>query len=188
MYSKLTKRFFSLNEIPKKIKGFDQATIWYKFSRLAAMTNSVNLGQGFPDWEPADFVLENIKNSINLSNANHQYTRSYGNMKLAEAIGKKYSVIFKRKIDPANEVLIANGAVSALYSAITGLVGEGDEVVAFEPFYDCYYPQTIFSYGKFIGVPMIPPSKFREKIEFNNLENKILKDEWKIDFSRVPDL
>jgi len=81
-------------------------------------------------------------------------------------------------------------------SAITALVSQGDEVVVIEPFYDCYLPQTQFSGGKLVGVPLIPP-KHRNNSEFklnysldeNNYYNSIndpnlnlIKDEWKIDY------
>lgn len=189
MYAKLKslplKKFSSeINKVPEKIKGYETPTIWYKFSRLAMQTSSVNLGQGFPDWDSPEFLLENIKKNVSLPNANHQYTRSYGNIKLAEAIANKYSPIMNKKIDHLNEVLVANGAVSLLYSALTSLVEQGDEVICLEPFYDCYLPQTRFVGGKYIGVPMIAP-KFRNKSEFTDLSNKVLKDDWKIDFEKL---
>lgn len=176
--------FSTVNSITQKISGFETPTIWYKFTRLAINTNSVNLGQGFPDWAPPEFVLENIKKHVNSPTANHQYTRSFGNLNLCQAIASKYSDIFKRKIDPVNEVLVSNGGVSILYSAITSFVENGDEVIGIEPFYDCYLPQVKFCGGKFVGIPMIAP-KFRNKSEFSNLNNKIIKDEWKIDFENI---
>jgi kynurenine--oxoglutarate transaminase/cysteine-S-conjugate beta-lyase/glutamine--phenylpyruvate transaminase len=169
--------------LPNKIKGYETPTIWYKFSRLAMTTGSVNLGQGFPDWGPPEFFLQNLEKNIKNSNANHQYSRSFGNLKLCEAISNKYSLILERKVDPVNEILVANGATSLLYSAITGLVEQGDEVITMEPFYDCYLPQVKFSGGKLIGIPMIPP-KFRSKSEYKNLSLKTPKDEWKIDFEK----
>ena len=184
---KRIERFFasSIYEIPNKIKGFEEATIWYKFSRLAAVTNSVNLGQGFPDWSPPEFVFESLKKHISDPKANHQYTRSFGNLKLSESIAAKYSKIFNRKINNLNEVLISNDAVNILYSVITSLVRQGDEVIVIEPFYDCYLPQAQFSGAKVIGVPMIQP-EFIKKSEFETLsKDKIINNEWKFDFERL---
>jgi len=104
-----------MSSISKKIGPFDKPTIWYKFSKMSLQTNSANLGQGFPDWKSPDFYYEALKKNISADNANHQYTRSFGNMKLVNAISRNYKQHFQREIDPLNEILVSNGAVSILY-------------------------------------------------------------------------
>ncbi len=101
--------------ISKKIIPFDQPTIWYKFSKMALQTNSVNLGQGFPDWKSPDFYYEALNKNILAQNANHQYTRSFGNINLVNSIARNYSNFLNRKIDPINEVIVSTGGVSILY-------------------------------------------------------------------------
>lgn len=170
-----------------KIGDFDKLTIWYKATRLAVSTNSANLGQGFPDWKPPTFVLESIKKHVSNPEVNHQYTRTFGNPKLVEAISKNYSPIFKRNIDPLKEVIVANGGVSLLYNSITALVERDDEVILIEPFYDCYLPQAIFSGAKVKGIPMIPP-KLRQRSEYENMSDEELgqvSEDWKIDMERL---
>lgn len=183
-----------MSTITKKISGFDQPTIWYKFSKLAMQTKSANLGQGFPDWKSPDFYYESLIKNITSPTANHQYTRSFGSLKLVESIARNYKDYFKRNIDPLNEVLVSNGATSLLYCSITALVEEGDEVVVLEPFFDCYLPQVLYSGGKIRGVPMIPPKprnkkeiKLKYELDENNYSDipsssNFIKDEWKIDF------
>jgi aspartate/methionine/tyrosine aminotransferase len=170
-----------------KIGNYDKMTIWYKATRLAVTTDSANLGQGFPDWKPPTFFLDAIKKFVSSTEVSHQYTRTFGNPKLVEAISNTYSPIFNRKIDPMKEVIVANGAVSILYNTLTALVEPDDEVILIEPFYDCYLPQTKFSGGKVIGVPMIPP-KVRPKSEYENMKeedySKITED-WKIDMEKL---
>jgi aspartate/methionine/tyrosine aminotransferase len=177
-------------QIHKKSKtaDYEKPTIWYSFSRLAMTTSSVNLGQGFPDWTPPEFVLDAIQKQISNASSNHQYSRFLGSLKLCDSIARNYSDKFKRKIDPLSEILVANGAVSLLYNIITSHVEQGDEVIVIEPFYDCYLPQTELSGGKVIGIPMIPP-KIREKSEYFNLINdgnaNKIKDNWEIDFEKL---
>jgi aspartate/methionine/tyrosine aminotransferase len=118
--------------LTKKIKGYEKPTIWYKFSKLAATTNSLNLGQGFPDWSTPEFYLETLKRNVSNPNTNHQYTRCYGSPKLVESIARNYEKNLERKIDPLNEVIVSNGAVSLLYNTITSLVEEGDEVIVID--------------------------------------------------------
>jgi aspartate/methionine/tyrosine aminotransferase len=169
-----------------KLIGFDTPTIWSKSGRLALTQGCANLGQGFPDWNPPEFIFESFNKHLNNPQTNHQYTRAYGTPKLIEAISDTYSEVFKRKINPLTEILVTNGAVSALYNSITGLVEAGDEVIFIEPFYDCYLPQSIFSGAKVIGVPMISPKvrKFKE-IEITPKSLSELKDDWQIDFDKL---
>jgi kynurenine--oxoglutarate transaminase/cysteine-S-conjugate beta-lyase/glutamine--phenylpyruvate transaminase len=180
-FSNTTKELLS-----KKVKGFDEPTIWYKFSRLAQTTNSLNLGQGFPDWEPADFLIELLKDKFSSNKVNHQYTRSFGVIPLCESISRNYKQFFHRNINPLNEVLVSPGGVSLLYNTITGFVEPGDEVIVIEPFYESYLPEIIFSGGKAIGVPLIPPKK-RNKSEYKALDinnTTKIKDTWGFDFAK----
>lgn len=170
-----------------KIGNFDKPTIWYKATRLAVTTDSVNLGQGFPDWKPPGFFLESMKKHISNPDVSHQYSRTCGNLKLVEAISKTYSTVFKRKIDALKEIIVVNGAVSLLYNTITSLVEPEDEVILIEPFYDCYLPQAKFSGGKVIGIPMIPP-KIRVRSEYESMKSEDyskISDDWKIDMEKL---
>lgn len=38
--------------------GFDAPTVWSEFTPLSQKHKSVNLGQGFPDWETPQFVKQ----------------------------------------------------------------------------------------------------------------------------------
>jgi len=50
--------------LSKRLNGLDNPTVWQEFSPLAIEHKSVNLGQGFPDWDPPTFVIEELKRSI----------------------------------------------------------------------------------------------------------------------------
>jgi len=39
-----------------RLKGFDAPTVWSEFTPLSNKHKSVNLGQGFPDWETPEFA------------------------------------------------------------------------------------------------------------------------------------
>jgi aspartate/methionine/tyrosine aminotransferase len=172
-----------VEKLVTKTSDYENATIWYKFSQLAITTGSVNLGQGFPDWHPPQFLIDSLVKHITNATGNHQYQRTMGAPKLVEAIAKNYSPRFKRELNPMTEILVGNGAVSLLYNIITAFINPGDEMIAIEGFYDCYLPQVLFSGGKVVGVPMIPP-KIRDKSEYLNLstsENITIKDRWQLD-------
>jgi len=63
---------------------------------------------------------------------------------------------------------VTNGGVEALYCSIMGLVNPGEEVIVFDPSYDCYRPQVQMAGGKTIGIPLIP-RKTVTLIELSNL-------------------
>lgn len=53
-----------------------QHSVWNEFTPLAIAHNSINLGQGFPGYQPPQFVKQALADAA-LGNV-HQYTRSGG--------------------------------------------------------------------------------------------------------------
>lgn len=47
----------SVSIIKRKLAGRAGPTVWSEFGALAAETGGINLGQGFPNWSPPDFVM-----------------------------------------------------------------------------------------------------------------------------------
>ncbi|KAK6185941.1 hypothetical protein SNE40_008069 [Patella caerulea] len=99
----------------------------------------VNLGRGFPDFSPPQHVLDALVQVTQSSNPLlHQYTRSFGHVRLVQALCKLYSPYYNQHLDPYQNILIPVGAYGALVCAIDSTVQEGDEVIIFEPFFDAY--------------------------------------------------
>ena len=112
-------------------------TIFTEMTALAVEHGAINLGQGFPNWEGADFVKEAAIRSM--ANGEHdQYPASPGVPALRHAIAEKYGPLFGRELDPASEITATSGCTEALAASFLGLVNPGDEVVLIEPFYDSY--------------------------------------------------
>jgi methionine aminotransferase len=107
-------------------------------SALANEYNAINLSQGFPNFECSpglvDLVNQYMKKGMN------QYAPMQGIMPLREIIAQKMEELYKAKYSPDKEINITAGGTEAIYSAITAVVHEGDEVIIFEPAYDCYVP------------------------------------------------
>ena len=143
-------------QLAPRLEGLDKPTVWHEFSPLAAEYNAVNLGQGFPDWDPPAFATEAMLQAVDPScgrNAN-QYARSYAHMPLAKVLADDYSERFGRTIDPGTEISTAVGCTNALYCTLQGLIDKGDEVLLLEPAFDLYIAQTKLAGGECKFVPL----------------------------------
>jgi N-succinyldiaminopimelate aminotransferase len=106
-------------------------------SALAARTGSVNLGQGFPDTDGPNHVLEAAVRAIREGRGN-QYPPGPGVPELRQAIADHQRACYSLDYDPDTEILVTVGATEAIATALLGLTNPGDEVVTFEPYYDSY--------------------------------------------------
>ena len=173
-----------------RIAGFGKPTIWTKLSEISAKLNAMDLGQGFPNWNPPKFLVENLQKAEK-EGMSFQYSRAYGDLDLENVISEFYSPLLKKKLYPSNNICVTEGASSALFSSIIGLVNPGDEVVVLEPAYDCYMAQVQMAGGKYIGGPLIPPkplTKEELKGRFSangHFEFKRENDSFKIDFEKL---
>ena len=80
---------------PIRLQQLADTSVWLEFSPLSQLTDSVNLGQGFPNWSPPPFVLEALTTAT-ANQESHQYARSAGVPALAKAIANLYSPKLKR--------------------------------------------------------------------------------------------
>jgi N-succinyldiaminopimelate aminotransferase len=111
-------------------------TIFAEMSALALRTGSINLGQGFPDTDGPDDVIEAAVGA--LRGGHNQYTAGLGIAPLREAIAAHQARWYDLHIDPNTEVVVTTGATEAIAGALLGLVDPGDEVIVLEPYYDSY--------------------------------------------------
>jgi methionine aminotransferase len=139
-------------------------TIFTVMSRLATETGAVNLGQGFPDFQPPARLRELV--GEHLSAGHNQYAPMAGLPALCEAIAEQALRRHGWTIDPAREVTITAGATEALFAAIHAIARAGDEVVTLDPSYDSYGPAAVLAGARVVRVPLALPD-FR--IDFERL-------------------
>jgi N-succinyldiaminopimelate aminotransferase len=117
------------------MRGFG-TTIFAEMSALAVSTNSVNLGQGFPDTDGPPELLAAAARAIR--DGHNQYPPGPGIPALRQAIAAHQQRHYALVYDADNEVLVTAGATEAIAAAILALAGPGDDVILFEPYYDSY--------------------------------------------------
>ncbi len=113
-----------------------------EMSRVAHRYNAVNLAQGFPDFEAPPEIKAAACDAIN-RNIN-QYPITWGAKPLRDAIATKYKEYYNLDFDPEREVTVCCGATECMIATMMAIMDPGDEVVAFEPFYENYGPDSIF--------------------------------------------
>jgi aspartate/methionine/tyrosine aminotransferase len=112
-------------------------TIFTEMTDLARKHDAINLGQGFPNWDGADFVKKAAIESLETGGSD-QYPPSPGIPSLRRALADAYGPKLGRELDPDIEITVTCGCTEALAASMLGLINPGDEVVLIEPFYDAY--------------------------------------------------
>lgn len=130
-------------------------TIFSTMSALAVAHQAINLGQGFPDQDgPEDIRAVAAKA---LMDGPNQYPPSQGIPELRQAVAAHNARFYGLKIDWQTQVLVTSGATEAVAACLLALLNPGDEVVLFEPMYDCYLPMAQLSGATARAVRLRPP-------------------------------
>ena len=142
-----------------RLDGLDRPTVWHEFSPLAVQHGAVNLGQGFPDWDPPPFAIEamNMATDPSFGRQANQYARPNAHLPLATVLAEDYAERWDMpNLDPNTMIGTAVGCTNALYCALQGLLGPGDEVLLLEPAFDIYAAQVQMAGGKPVYCPLRP--------------------------------
>jgi N-succinyldiaminopimelate aminotransferase len=131
-------------------------TIFAEMSALATATQSINLGQGFPDTDGPPEVVEAAIDAIRAGV--NQYPPGLGILDLRQAIVEHRQRFTGLTYDVDTEVLVTTGATEAIAAALLGLVDPGDEVIVLEPYYDSYVAGIALAAGVRRPVTLRPPT------------------------------
>ena len=133
-----------------------KTTIFTIMSALAKSENALNLSQGFPDFDCPPELAKAVTKAIQAGQ--NQYAPMAGLLPLREKIAAKTAELYGIEYNPETEITVTAGATQAIFTAITSVVRYGDEVIIFEPAYDCYGPAVELAGGVCKYVPLHPPS------------------------------
>lgn len=143
-------------------------TIFTVMSKMAADYGAINLSQGFPDFDCPDRLRELVAEHLN--GRKNQYPPMAGILPLREEIAAKVHTLYGAQVCPENEVTVTSGATEAIFDAIQATVGRGDEVILFDPAYDCYDPAIRLAGAVPVRLPLTSPAY---EIDFEALASAI---------------
>lgn len=133
-------------------------TIFSVMSGLANEVGAINLSQGFPGFPVSEKLISLYHDALRAGH--NQYAPMPGIFTLRECIAEKMEDLYSCVYDPEAEITITAGGTQALYTAISALIHEGDEVIVLEPSYDSYVPAIQLAGGIPVHIPLQPPNYF----------------------------
>ena len=128
--------------------------IFTVMSVLATEYRSINLGQGFPDFEVPAPLREALTRAMR--DGRNQYAHMAGVPPLRTAIADKTLRCYGHRPDPDTEITVTSGASEAIFDAIAAVVRPGEEVIVLDPCYDCYEPAIDLAGAHAVHVPLDP--------------------------------
>ncbi len=138
------------NKLPGK-----GTTIFTIMTKMAQDHGAINLSQGFPDFDGPPALRERV--AYHMNHGHNQYAPLAGVPELREQIAVKVLDLYGREIDPDSEVCVTPGATEAIFAIITAVVHPGDEVIIFDPAYDCYEPGVTLNGGVTKHISLLYP-------------------------------
>jgi aminotransferase len=137
-----------------RLAGFTESVI-RGMTRLANRHGSINLAQGFPDFEPPAELLAALKRAAD--GPYHQYAVTWGAPRFRESLAKKIRHFSGLPIEADKHLVVTCGSTEAMMVAMMTACNPGDKVIVFSPFYENYAADAILCGATPIYVPLRPP-------------------------------
>lgn len=144
-----------MKNLSNRATSFTESVI-RKMTLVANKYNSINLAQGFPEFDPPIEILNRLQ-EISLIGP-HQYSITCGAKNLREAIAKKHEKLTGSTTNPDENVVVTCGGTEAMMASMMAITNPGDKVIIFSPFYENYKADAILSGASPIFVKLNPPN------------------------------
>lgn len=154
-----------MKNLSNRATSFTESVI-RKMTLVANKYNSINLAQGFPEFDPPVEILNRLQ-EISLTGP-HQYSITCGAKNLREAIAKKHEKFTGNTTNPDENIVVTCGGTEAMMASMMAITNPGDKVIIFSPFYENYKADAILSGSEPIFVKLNPPNF---DFDINELEN-----------------
>lgn len=127
-----------------------------RMTRISDEHGAINLSQGFPDFDPPKVIMDRLAEVA--YEGPHQYSVTYGDPNILNAIARKQSKAIGREIDPNTQICVTCGGTESMMATMMTIVNPGDKVMVFSPFYENYGADAILSGAEPIYIPLVPPT------------------------------
>ncbi|MDU2639519.1 MAG: pyridoxal phosphate-dependent aminotransferase [Finegoldia magna] len=144
-----------MKNLSNRATSFTESVI-RKMTLVANIYNSINLAQGFPEFDPPIEILNRLQ-EISLTGP-HQYSITCGAKNLREAIAKKHEKFTGNTTNPEENVVVTCGGTEAMMASMMAITNPSDKVIIFSPFYENYKADAILSGAEPIFVKLNPPN------------------------------
>jgi aspartate/methionine/tyrosine aminotransferase len=141
--------------IAKRLTSYTES-VFEEITALARRYDAVNLGSGTPNLPVPEAMQTAVADAM--ATGHNQYSPVRGDAVLRAAVAAHAQRFYGQSIDPATEISITNGATEGLNAALFSFVNPGDEVIVFEPYYDCYVPGVQMAGAVPVAVTLHAPS------------------------------
>jgi len=132
-----------------------QESVIREMTRLANRHQSINLAQGFPDFDPPPALIYALERSAR--GPFHQYSITWGSARFRQALAAKINRFTGLEINPEQHLVTTCGSTEAMMVAMMTACNPGDRVIVFSPFYENYAADAILSGAEPIYVSLQPP-------------------------------
>jgi len=124
-----------------------------KKAAIAAGRPVINLGVGDPDTPTPKFIIEAMQRAVE-DPATHQYALDRGDAGFRETIARWFQKRFGVRLDPATEILPAQGSKETLSHLPLAVMDPGDVGLSPDPGYPVYNSSIRFAGGEVVRFPI----------------------------------
>ena len=162
---KIKKGSVIMKELSKRTETFTDSVI-RRMTRIANEYETINLSQGFPDFDPPKEILHRLEQVAHEDF--NQYAITWGAQNFRDALAKKQSKYMDLDLDSNKNIVVTCGSTEAMMAAMMSVSDPNDKVIVFSPFYENYGADTVLCGANPIYVPLHPPVFNFDKEELEN--------------------
>lgn len=144
-----------MKELNRKIEHLSDSVI-RRMTRISMECGAINLSQGFPDFDPPQFIMDALAKVATAGP--HQYSPTWGAYNYRAAVAKKVGTFMGIDLDPDKNVIGTIGSTEAMMATMMAISNPGDKIVIFSPYFENYAAQSLFNSIEPIFVPLNPPA------------------------------
>jgi aspartate/methionine/tyrosine aminotransferase len=139
----------------RRIGRFTESVIREQ-TRIAQKFGAINLAQGFPDFDPPEFLGKALSDVL-AKGGHHQYANTWGAPEFRRALAGKIGRETDLEVDPERELTVTCGSTEAMLACLMAVLNPGDRVAVFSPFYENYAADGILAGAEAIHVKLHAP-------------------------------